>query len=160
MAKITLNIEASNTEELQGILKELQGSSDLVKTVEKSNQKPVEKPTEKVDEKPQVAEKKKPTPKPKKEEVSTDSTSKKKDSTPEKKEPPVDETEPTTSATANKYPNASMSDVVAKVKQALENQKRDEVRTALERQGVSKVPELDPANLGVFLTDLEVLVGD
>lgn len=154
MTKITVNIEANSTEELREALDQLQ-FGQTVEIHHLAEEPKKEEPSEK----PGKEEKKKPAPKPKKEEVSTDLTSETKDST-DKKEVPVDETDPTTSATPNKYPDATKEDVTAAVKKALADKKRNAVRTALERQGVAKVPELDPANYGVFLTDLEVLVGE
>lgn len=176
MAKITLNIEAETVQELQDTLKGLQkfenlpvnggasGFSEWTKEAKEKVEAKKEERTEKVT-KPN-AEKKKPA---EKEVASSDSTSETKNSIEEKphklytddlKKNESADDEPETSVTPNKYPEATMEDVRAAVKKALENKKRNEVRTALERQNVSKVPDLDPANYGVFLTDLEVLVGD
>lgn len=176
MAKITLNIEAETVQELQDTLKGLQKFDNFplngsAEEFEKWSKEAKEKVATKNEAKANKAtkpatEKKKPV---EKEVASSDSTSETKNSTDEKphalytddlkKNKPADD-EPETSVTPNKYPDATMADVRAAVKKALESKKRNEVRTALKRQNVSKVPEIDAKNYGVFLTDLEVLVGE
>ena len=159
MTKITVNIEAETPEELQEALKSLVvkeasvGSFLHVPAEEQAEEKPKAKP--------------KPKPKPKTKEIeekkevdSTESTSD--TETSETGEAPelTESDEPETSATPNKYPNATKSDVTKAVKKALSEGQRESIRTALERQGVAKVPELNEGQYGVFMTDLEALVGE
>ena len=62
--------------------------------------------------------------------------------------------------TQGKYPNATKEDVTELVKKLISEKKRDAIRTALDRHGVEKVPELNPKNYGAFMTDLEELAGE
>lgn len=156
MAKITLNIEAETAAELQETLKGLQVSN--VTTEIKVNSETVD--TEEVKKATKTVAKATKKEKSKEKKDSTGSTSEAKNSTKPKEDKPAVDDEPATSTTPNNYPDATKEDVTKAVKKALADKKRDAVKTALERQGVGKVPELDPANYGVFLTDLEILVGE
>lgn len=160
MAKITLTIEADSSEDLQATLTKLQSVNVETKVIEIPEEKTqgIKKTPEKAEPEKKASTKKKPAAK--KEASSSDSTSDTEPSKVGKAQEPTKDDEPATSTTPNRYPDADMADVRAAVKKALEKNKRNEVRTALERQNVSKVPELDPSNFGVFMTDLEALVGE
>lgn len=162
MAKITLNIEATSTEDLKVTIKELQGvlnpgpsvaitvdAKELAKEVAEKVSDPHTEP-----EKP-----KKPAPKkktaPKKEDVVEDST----DSTSDTEPSETGETqEPTKSATANHHPNATKADVQALMKKAMAKGHRDSVKTAFQRNNATKISELAEEDYGVFMTDLEALM--
>ena len=159
MTKITVNIEAETTEELQAALKSLiakeasVGSFLHVPAEEQGEEKTKAKPKTKTKPKTKEVDEKK-------EEVSTESTSDTEPSETGEAQGLTESDEPETSATPNKYPNAAKSDVTKAVKKALSEGQRESIRTALERQGVAKVPELNEGQYGVFMTDLEALVGE
>lgn len=159
MTKIIVNIEAETPEELQAALKSLiakeasVGSFLHVPVEEQTEEKPKAKPKTKTKPKTKEVDEKK-------EEVSTESTSDTEPSETGEAPEPIESDEPETSTTPNKYPDATKEQVVAAVKKALADKKREAVATALQRQGVMKVPELKEDQFGVFLSDLEALAGE
>ncbi|WP_071131344.1 hypothetical protein [Enterococcus timonensis] len=64
------------------------------------------------------------------------------------------------SATKGKYPNAKKTDVQKAMKDAISAGHRDAVKIAFSRMNVEKLSDLQEADYSVFLTDLEVLVGE
>ncbi|EJC6460097.1 hypothetical protein MZV44_003028 [Listeria monocytogenes] len=64
------------------------------------------------------------------------------------------------SKTADKYLDATKADVQKAMKEALTAGKKDAILTAFSRLNVTKLSELNEEDYSVFLTDLEVLVGE
>ena len=172
MAKINLNIEADTVEELNALLNDLAmvqqvvthvqdgvaaTAAETMKKVEKSVKPLIDEPVEPTKE---TKVKKQPS---KKAEASTESTAEvepsktgKQDST---KEAAV-EVKEEKSATVGKYQGATKADVQDAMKKAMSDGKRDAIKTAFSRSNATKLSELSEEDYSVFLTDLEVLVGE
>jgi TusA-related sulfurtransferase len=155
MAKITLNVEAESFEELQEALKGFQSGEAVKVTIDD---------TKAVGTKQEVTKK---ATKKKQTEVSTDLTS---DTEPLKRgeqQEPLKEKKETfkeepvkKSKTAGKYPDATKADVQKAMKEAMTAGKKDAILTAFSRLNATKLSELAEEDYSVFLTDLEVLVGE
>ena len=172
MAKINLNIEADTVEELNALLNDLAmvqqvvthvqdgvaaTAAETMKKVEKSVKPLIDEPVEPTKE---TKVKKQPS---KKAKASTESTAEvelsktgKQDSTDEV----AVEVKEEKSATVGKFPGATKADVQDAMKKAMSDGKRDAIKTAFSRSNATKLSELKEEDYSVFLTDLEVLVGE
>lgn len=169
MAKINLNIEADTVEELQTILGTLQSTQStqavvdaITKTLADEAGTTVEKTetVEVVTETPVKETKVKKQPS-KKAKASTESTAEVEPSKPGKQDSTkAVEVEEEKSKTVGKFPGATKADVQDAMKKAMSDGKRDAIKTAFSRSNATKLSELKEEDYSVFLTDLEVLVGE
>lgn len=169
MAKITLNIEAENTKDLKATIEELNTAMNPVPAVQigiegdslaKSLGEAVSEKQEEPEKPKKPATKKKPAPK--KEAPAEDSTDLTSDTEPSETgevQEPIEEA-PQKSATADHHPGATKADVQALMKKAMSSGHRDAVKTAFQRNNATKLSELAEEDYGVFMTDLEALMGD
>ena len=174
MAKINLNIEADTVEELQTMLGTLQSTqstqavvdaitktlateAETLQKVEKSVKAAIDEPVEPAKE---TKVKKQPS---KKVKASTESTAEVEPSKPGKQDSTKEaavEVKEEKSATVGKFPGATKADVQDAMKKAMSDGKRDAIKTAFSRSNATKLSELKEEDYSVFLTDLEVLVGE